>query len=347
MVMEQGGSAASPSRRIEFEQLSPSDLSAETPRSLDALLEEQGYLYFRGVFDAHDVAETRAEIIDVLAKNGLVKPGSKESTWSGRDHVAGSTGGSINDTLSIELNKARVWERFTERPKVRAVFERIWGEPAFFLPVGVYRLAIPERDESKPQLAFPHQDHHFIAGIPFRTTWIPLMDIDESLGGLALVPRKHTLEALNDPASRRVIKGKKYEIPPEKIPDGVWHRADYKVGDLVLMHWGTPHSGIINRSDRVRLSMDLRMLRQSDPRPAIGVIEKIEADWFLLKEDDGNEQRFLIDSTTFMRSLASAKGELKQDFADQIRLADIIPVGTRAMVVSSGQVAKVVRPTTG
>jgi hypothetical protein len=75
VVKEHAGGTASCSRRIEFKQLSSSDLSAETPQRLDALLQEQGYLYFRGVFDTRDVAETRAGIIGVLAKNGLVKPG--------------------------------------------------------------------------------------------------------------------------------------------------------------------------------------------------------------------------------------------------------------------------------
>lgn len=65
----------------------------------------------------------------------------------------------------------------------------------------------------------------------FVTCWIPLMDIDDEVRGLAVVPESHKsslypANAFNNPG----IRG---GIAKNTIPDDAWRRPRYHAGDLL------------------------------------------------------------------------------------------------------------------
>ncbi|MGH9158716.1 MAG: phytanoyl-CoA dioxygenase family protein [Vicinamibacteraceae bacterium] len=75
------------------------------------------------------------------------------------------------------------------------------------------RYALP-RDER--YVTPVHQDHFFIRQTPrFRTLWIPIMDIGEAVGGLALASGSHELgllQPVDEGRSSAALKWEDYEI---------------------------------------------------------------------------------------------------------------------------------------
>src|SRR5690348_9473475 len=59
------------------------------PEQLGAILAEEGYLFFRSVLDASTVQLVKDDFIQVLLKQGVVKPGVSEPVWTGAnlDHI--------------------------------------------------------------------------------------------------------------------------------------------------------------------------------------------------------------------------------------------------------------------
>jgi len=271
----------------------------EDPVSLRRRLDDDGYLFLRGVLDRDSVTWLRDEVLKVLEERGYVEHGGPDAIWTGK---------SLADfgTHPAELHDSGLWQAFVARQAVTALFAKILGEEPRFMPWGQYRFtppsATPERDPVKGR----HQDGFYNQGLEFYTCWVPLVEVDESLGGLAVVPRMNT-EWIHDQASPP-----SYPIPAEAVPVDVWLRGDYSPGDLVMFHHRTPHSGLPNVSaDRIRLSIDFRVQPVSWTPPYVGVITAVDPESISLACLDGEDVRITIDDTTYLRSYApvGARGE--------------------------------------
>ena len=101
-----------------------------------------------------------------------------------------------------------------------------------------------------------HQDQGVINEEADRSTiltvWVPMMDVNEDNGCLAVLPRRH----LNDLAKHCFTPNSK-GIPEslvgeEKVP------LPMKRGDVLFMTQLTPHSSLPNLSNGIRWSFDLR-----------------------------------------------------------------------------------------
>src|SRR4051812_40463896 len=79
------------------------------PAATVAMIEEDGYLYFRDVLDHGAVQRLKQRYLDVLIDWGFVDPGATEPIWNGKD---------LTDfPVKIEpLHDARVWEEFVADP---------------------------------------------------------------------------------------------------------------------------------------------------------------------------------------------------------------------------------------
>src|SRR4051794_14063023 len=53
------------------------------PAALQAQLERDGYLFFRGVLDSRRVLEIQRDFVAVLAGQGAVQPHQPEPVWTG------------------------------------------------------------------------------------------------------------------------------------------------------------------------------------------------------------------------------------------------------------------------
>jgi hypothetical protein len=297
---------------------------------LDRIWDEQGYLFFRGTLDPDIVRPFREEMVSVLTEHGVAAADGESPAWTGKtlENAQGISG---------ELHNLGLAERFFELPAVQELFEQLLGEPASFVPIVEYRYTTPTTGVDASGFP-PHQDGFFNPGIPFRICWVPLMTIDQNIGGLALVPGRHKAGYLHDPS-----REPKFPIPAGAIPDDAWHRTTYQAGDLLIMHRATPHSGLPNHSSGLRLTMDFRFTAASDPLPVVGEVRAVAPDSITVRLPDGSERAYAVDDTTYVRprgKLAGSKGAAK---VSRKELPDQFPVGERVMVAQDKGKAVLVR----
>jgi 1-deoxypentalenic acid 11beta-hydroxylase len=218
---------------------------------LDALFAEEGYLFFRGVLKAEEVQAAKLDLIRALQKQGVVKAGATEALW---------TGAGIENIDDSELYGTASYQKVLESKHTLQFMEQIFGEPVFMFKSTTLRYALPN---DPARVSPPHQDFFFVRfSQTFRTLWVPLMDIDEQVGGLVLGARTHKRGLLDhveqEGVYSYVFKGRKQRgIPLESVSQlGV--TTNYHAGDLLIFHHLMIHWALPNRSDRLRLSFDGR-----------------------------------------------------------------------------------------
>lgn len=229
-----------------------------TPERLKSLLADEGYLFFRGALDVVQVLDVKRDLVRLLQKQGLVTPGSSEPIW---------TGAGMDRIDDVALYSLSSYQELSEG-SAKMLAEKVFGEAAFMFKNPNIRYTLPEHSM---YVTPAHQDLFFIRGTTsFCTLWIPLTDIDESMGGLALAAGSHK-RGLRDHFEQPgvysyVFKGRPQKgVSLEEI-DEPWLSSDYHPGDVLLFHNLTLHRGLPNRSDRIRLSIDTRAQPASAPR---------------------------------------------------------------------------------
>jgi hypothetical protein len=253
-----------------------------------ATIADDGYILFKGVIDADLIDHAKHGVMAWLESQGVVTVVGDEPVWTGTDASA------IGE-YPPGLYATGILEWLLLRPEASAVLERALGEPVRILPMGEYQYTWP----GKPNCwVRAHQDGPYTAGLDFYVIWIPLMAIDETLGGLALVPTPQACGSLHpdaDPGSTSTLLP---FIPPETFSADEWCRADYEPGDLLIFGPWTPHCGMPNSSDRLRLSLDTRVQPRSFTPPITGVVIAEEAGRVTIADDHGVDRTVFVDGET-------------------------------------------------
>ena len=232
--------------------------SDDTAR-LDATLQEEGYLFFAGVLDVHAVLRTKTDFIRVLQKQNVVRPGASEPLW---------TGASIDQINDDDLYTLSSYVELMESAATRRCLEAIFGGPVRISPSIGIRYALPEDEK---YLTPAHQDHYFIRQTKeFCMLWIPLMTIDETVGGLAIAEGANKRGLFDHQLLENVysygFKGRKQKGIPLAAIDQPWLATEYHPGDLLLFHSLAVHRALPNTSDRIRLSLNTLCQQERAPR---------------------------------------------------------------------------------
>jgi hypothetical protein len=228
-------------------------------RVLKLLFEREGYLFFRGLLDLTEVENVKQAFVGVLQKQGAVKAGSHEPEW---------TGLVLDQIDDNPLYEQRAFNDMSKYLNDLGIFERIFDGPVFQYANTDIRFALPNDER---HLTPPHQDHFFIRQTDqFRTVWIPLIDINQDAGGLAIAKRSHLGGLLDhiehETAYSYIFRGRKQRGVPLNTVRGPWLTTNYAPGDLLLFHSMMVHRALPNRSNRIRLSLDARFQPTSAPR---------------------------------------------------------------------------------
>jgi 1-deoxypentalenic acid 11beta-hydroxylase len=225
---------------------------------LDATFESEGYLYFRGIIAGPELEALRGRFIDDLMDQGLIERGSDGPVWTGRDVL-------LVDQERLH-ERLRVGDFWNSR-RVLDVLEACLDEPAYIYKQQLFRLGFPTY-EVYDQPA--HQDGFYIDSEAFRTVWVPLVDLDADVGGLAIAPGSHRRGVReHQPDYDHKMLGRDHPvvgIPLEAIEEA-WASAPFRVGDVLIFHPHMVHRSLPNRTRRrVRLSIDTRFQPVSAPR---------------------------------------------------------------------------------
>jgi len=224
-------------------------------------MEEEGYLYFEGLVDLDQVRATKGDIVRILREHHIVEADGAEADgdalWSGGPQPTEAEYMEVYDRI-VRLES---FQALARSPELVAVIEAICQEQIQVWEQQLVRLIYPEPEAVAAQGVGAHQDGDPKLGYrakSFYTGWIPLMRIDESVGGLAVVPGSHrmgVLQSAGTVASSSGRRGGVYGLDAAALD---WVTVDYEPGSAVIFACLTAHRGLPNRSDRIRLSCDFR-----------------------------------------------------------------------------------------
>ena len=256
--------------------------------TLEARMDRDGYLFLRDLVNRSTVDRLRGDIRALLIERGYVEDDPDlELKWTGRLPDPKVIG--LSAPIQRQISDMDSMRALVESDDLRSMLRTLFDGEVFTWVENLDRVRIQFQDVSvtnvggqQAPFATPaHQDgYHF--PVPFYSVWIPLMDIDLAIGGLAVRAGSHT-EGLQQhwwhggrylgipdtveqaQAFEReggvVVAG---EVDPSARPK-IWLRSDYRVGDVVVFHPRLVHRGVGNTSPQLRLSVDLRYSKQGDP----------------------------------------------------------------------------------
>jgi len=143
-------------------------------------------------------------------------------------------------------------------PNVMELFEGLFGEPVLAHPLLIPRCIFPQR----PDFTTPsHQDYPHIQGTTETLSlWLPLGDCPAAMGGIAIARGSHR-DGVRDFTVSSGAGG--MEVIDSLA--GSWVAGPMAAGDVLIFHSLTVHKGLPNASDRLRLSLDNRYQRASEP----------------------------------------------------------------------------------
>lgn len=298
------------------------------PEALKAAWDRDGYWFFRDVLDKDVIAQIRATYVHYLARYGAVDPDDPDAICRGGDL----------DTLrkitnNSRLNDEKAHRLLHEAPTINAFFTRLFGCEPFWIPFSVHRTTPPANARRESRFDFIHADGIYNDGLDFLICWVPLAEIDDDVGGIAVVEGVHKQPTLHRTEGMNIIP-----IREEDVPPGTWKRATYRPGDVLLMNLDTPHSGIANHSDRFRLSMDTRVMPSDRQCPIVGALTAVDAQGVSVRDMRG-EHRFRLSPGSFVRGTQG----------DQMPVADVpsrYRAGDEVILAYDGDVVVNMRPQT-
>ncbi len=222
-------------------------------------IEVEGYLYFSRLVDPERVLRVKRDIMKLFREHHILEDNDEEEPlWSGGPEPTEAEWMAVYERIAAldSLNDV------AQSPEIVSIVEAVCGETVRVWDQQLIRVIYPNLDQQEPGGTGAHQDGDPKLGYQaeiFYTAWVALMDIDKSLGGLAVSPQSHKKGILQR-AGESVVnfpRGKKrpYGLDPDALP---WATTDYAPGGTVVFPCRMVHRGLPNRSDRIRLSGDFR-----------------------------------------------------------------------------------------
>ncbi len=272
-------------------RLQDSSKHLEDPAKLNEILSERGYVFLRAALGRRKILAVSNDIIDVLKAYGFVPPGASEALWSGKvpsgNELSLGYGGAVKKINSLPS----IRELILRGGQVSLLKKLLGGEIYSWVENrdrGI-RIMLPGRlsysnvGGVKGTTVTPaHQDNYFFRTPNYVTTWIPLMDIDEAVGGLAIAEGSQRngyyqhwyrgAEYLGVPENKEEARSWSTsegrpatgEVKAERF-SWTWLNTDYQAGDLLMFHPMMLHRGLENTSTKIRLSADIRYQRRGTP----------------------------------------------------------------------------------
>jgi hypothetical protein len=131
------------------------------------------------------------------------------------------------------------------------VMAQILGPAGFCYPLKLPRVVYPSSVVPHQPGNFVHKDYGSVQDM--FTCWVPLGEVPQTLGGLALQPgSQHTARVRTRPL--------------ERLEPG-WVTTDYQPGDVLVFHCLTTHAALPNREAHLRFSAEYRWQLADQPAP--------------------------------------------------------------------------------
>jgi hypothetical protein len=234
-----------------------SSLLGDMP-ALRARMERDGYLFLPGLMPRGPIAALQAEIAAIAREAGWLRPDTPPALA-----IADPAGFCVDPEpryLEVlrRINRLEGYHALKHHPSLLGFLERLLDGEVFPHPRVLMRNIFPAREAYTTKA---HQDYPNIQGTTeVYTAWIPLIDVPMEVGPLQIAAGSHR-GGVYDFHIGAGAGGIEIRDPLE----GSWVSGSFAVGDVLLFHSMTVHKGVPNRSDRLRMSMDVRFQRADHP----------------------------------------------------------------------------------
>ena len=228
-------------------------------------MQENGYLFFRGLVPSTEVAQVRRVALELCDEAGWLDPDADLMQGKVRPGIA-PTGEGQPEYMAMyrRLLKTPLFHAFPDLPPLREVAAKL--------------LSIEERDVlTHPRrigrVTFPHnvgattpahQDHFYIRGaVDTFSCWIPLGECPRQLGNLAVWRGSHKMGFIeHSETTQGAVGGRGVPINEDEAD---WHCSDFGVGDALFFHAFAIHKALPNLTENLlRVSTDNRYQRPQD-----------------------------------------------------------------------------------
>ena len=224
-------------------------------------MDDEGYLFIRGLQDPVALADLRLQMLAVMRQGGWIEEGTDLALGIADLTSRCAEGDPEYHEVYHQVYKLEALHRAGHAPEVVDLLQRFLGEPVLPHPQKIARLWFPQyTDHTTPV----HQDYvHFQGTFDTYTCWTPLSACPIALGGLALVPRSHKIDRVM-PHHFSLGAGS-LALDADGL-GGDWFTTDYELGDCLIFHSLTVHQALPNTTpDRLRVSLDNRYSALSQP----------------------------------------------------------------------------------
>lgn len=241
------------------------------PLSADerAAFARDGYVIARGVLTAGDLSPVHAELsaaIDAKARTlhaaGQLADLHAQEPFDRRFGFLMAQNPAIQHGFDVNQLRGPALFRLLHTPRLLDAVEQLIGGEITCNPIQHVRAKPPQHqtaDTNKGYFSVPwHQD----SGVnvaeadtsDILTTWVALVDVDENMGPVQVLPGVHCGGHLEHDQGDGYGTAIKAALLPRVAPV----KCIMKAGDVLIMHRHCPHHSTPNRSDRCRWSLDLR-----------------------------------------------------------------------------------------
>jgi hypothetical protein len=256
-----------------FGELRDSSYLAEDGEGLRTRMQEDGYLFLRGYFRRDDVMAARRVIVERLAAEGILRPGT--------DPMDAILNEGADSRFRPDLTKDNApLHRLLYTGAMMDFYQRFFGETVRHFDFTWLRALSPGHGTG------PHCDVVYMGRgtrEKLLTAWTPLGDAPVSLGGLMILENSHLQHArlrhylerdvdtycTNGRHAEEIESGKrlwewagflsKDPVSLREKLGGRWLTTDFEAGDLLTFTMHTVHASLDNASpDRMRFSSDSR-----------------------------------------------------------------------------------------
>jgi hypothetical protein len=226
--------------------------------ALTARMRRDGYLLLRNLIPVAEIAALQRQIAAIARDAGWLRADAPLEAA-----LADPAGFCVDPEpryLEVlrRINRLEAYHTLKHHPALTGFFARLLGAPVFPHPRVLMRNIFPQREEFTTKA---HQDFPNVQGTEeVYTAWFPLLDCPLELGPLQIAAGTH-LDGVYDFHIGAGAGGIEITDPLE----GRWHAGPMQAGDVLVFHSMTVHKGLPNRSERLRMSMDVRFQRVADP----------------------------------------------------------------------------------
>lgn len=240
--------------------------------ALRARIDADGYLYLPQLLPRELIQSIRAELLEILAQAEWIDLNTpRDEARANLDNFHAEPEPAFLDVFYRQLSLRSV-NALAHHPALIAVLQRIFQDQVFVHPRLIMRNMFPQ----KAAYTTPaHQDHPLVQGPKDHyAAWIPFCDCTTEMGGYSLAPGTHKSGYHEFEPALGIGQMEIVDLPQR------WVHGPTAMGDVILHHTMLVHRGVPNHSDALRLSVDCRYQRMSDPVVDRALIPSLQqSDW--------------------------------------------------------------------